>query len=61
MTWAAASLESVSGRIAVSWRLEGDSLEAEVTVPDGATATVELPGAAAVEVGPGTHRLTTRG
>ena len=61
VTWAAASLESVSGRIAVSWRLEGDSLEAEVTVPDGATATVELPGAAAVEVGPGTHRLTTRG
>jgi alpha-L-rhamnosidase len=59
ITWAETALDSAAGRIEVAWRLAGDRMTCGVTVPDGATARVELPGAAApVEIGPGRHHLT---
>ncbi|WP_248926958.1 family 78 glycoside hydrolase catalytic domain [Paenibacillus hamazuiensis] len=48
MTWAEASLESMYGKIASSWKMEGDHmLEINVTVPANTTATLRLPGAGA--------------
>lgn len=58
ITWAEAALDSVVGRIEVAWRLSGQELTATVTVPEGSTALVALPGAEPIEVGPGTHELT---
>jgi alpha-L-rhamnosidase len=43
------------GRVAVSWRLEGDELRVEVTVPDGCVAEMVLPGDTSRELGPGEH------
>lgn len=60
VTWARTALYSVAGRIEVAWRLDGDTLTATVTVPEGAGAVVHLPGREPVEVGPGTHELTDR-
>ncbi|MFC5910755.1 family 78 glycoside hydrolase catalytic domain [Streptacidiphilus monticola] len=57
VTWAKARHETPYGTAAISWRLAGSGVEAEVTVPPGCTAVVELPGAAPQSVGPGTHRL----
>ncbi|KAA9089572.1 alpha-L-rhamnosidase [Microbacterium radiodurans] len=43
------------GDAAISWRIEGTTLQAEIAVPVGATAVLELPGTAAEELGHGTH------
>jgi len=44
------------GLAEAGWRIAGDQLEIEAVVPQGATATVHIPGAAApVEVAAGTH------
>ena len=43
LTWVHASLASPYGQIAVSWRLEGETLRLEVTVPPNTTATLTLP------------------
>jgi len=59
LTWARAGLDTRHGRIETSWSLEGHAFTLEVTVPEGVTAMVRLPGAdaaSAVEVGAGTHR-----
>jgi hypothetical protein len=40
----------------VSWRLKGRSLELDLLVPPGTTATVTLPGQAPRRAGPGRHR-----
>ena len=61
LTWARAGLDTPHGRVETSWTLEGAAFALEVTVPDGATATVRLPGApadTATEAGAGTHRYT---
>lgn len=59
LTWADTALESPHGRIAVSWRLaDGGELDVEVTVPDGVTAEVDLPGVEPQRVGAGRHRFT---
>ena len=47
------------GRAAVSWRLDGDELLVEVTVPGGCTAEVELPDGSGHELGPGVHGLSS--
>lgn len=44
LTWAKTSLDTPHGTVAVSWKLEGDDLVCEVTLPDGVDADVELPG-----------------
>ena len=41
------------GQIAVSWRLEGETLQLEVTVPANTTATLELPEGYKLEAGEG--------
>jgi alpha-L-rhamnosidase len=47
------------GPIEVSWRQAGSSLELDVLVPGGTTATVVPPGAAPRRAGPGRHHWTT--
>ena len=59
LTWAETSLDTPHGQVAVAWRLApDDALEVDVTVPDGVTAQIDLPGAAASSVGAGRHRVT---
>ncbi|WP_424447073.1 family 78 glycoside hydrolase catalytic domain [Microbacterium arborescens] len=43
------------GEAAISWRIDDATLRAEVTVPVGTTAVLELPGAPAEELGHGVH------
>ncbi|MBW8730012.1 MAG: alpha-L-rhamnosidase, partial [Terrabacter sp.] len=59
LTWARAALDTPRGRIETSWSLEGNRFELEVTVPDGVTATVHVPGSDAVECSAGVHRHAT--
>jgi len=46
------------GEAAIAWEVAGGSLTATVTVPVGARATVELPGAGTVPVPHGTHTVS---
>ena len=46
------------GETAIAWRIDGDLLHAEMTVPVGATAIVDLPGAGPETLGHGTHQRT---
>ena len=58
--WARSSLDSRHGKISVSWSRDGDGpIELDVTVPEGVTALVQLPGAQDREVGSGQHRLSS--
>ncbi|QOR71110.1 glycoside hydrolase family 78 protein [Ruania alkalisoli] len=59
LTWAEASLLTPHGLVRSAWRLEGDHLILEATVPQGTSAVVDLPGAEATTLGPGTHHLRT--
>jgi alpha-L-rhamnosidase len=45
LSWARAGLETVHGRAAVSWRLDGESFTLDVTVPANTTAEVWVPDA----------------
>jgi alpha-L-rhamnosidase len=45
------------GRAAVAWRLDGDALELEVTVPEGCVAEVVLPDGRTTELAAGTHSV----
>lgn len=54
---ASAEHETPYGRAAIAWKIDGGSLRVEVTVPTGATATVQLPGCDAVEIGSGAHHF----
>jgi alpha-L-rhamnosidase len=56
LTWATTRHVSPYGPIEVSWRLAGGSMELDVLVPGGTTATVIMPGGAPGLVGPGRHR-----
>lgn len=40
LTWAKASYKSIHGRIATHWKLQGDVLKLDVTIPTNTTATV---------------------
>ncbi|AQX17194.1 hypothetical protein BCR15_07710 [Tessaracoccus lapidicaptus] len=66
ITWAEASIETAFGPVAIAWRLSGDTLDLDLTVPVGSTAVLDLPltagsrvdGADGDTLGPGTHHLT---
>ncbi|BDV31797.1 glycoside hydrolase family 78 protein [Microbacterium terricola] len=57
LTWADASLDTERGRVAVSWRIDGDRLVTDVEVPASAEAVVRLPGRPEERVGGGSHRF----
>ncbi|MBT8161754.1 MULTISPECIES: glycoside hydrolase family 78 protein [Arthrobacter] len=46
------------GLAEVSWRIENGQIRLFANVPTGTTATVQLPGTASREVGPGNHHFT---
>ena len=55
-----AEYNSAAGLIRSAWRYEGDSWIWEFTVPEGATATVTLPGdAESTDYGPGSYTVVT--
>jgi len=43
LTWAKTSYDSIRGRIASNWKIEGERLTLEVTVPPNVDATVVVP------------------
>jgi alpha-L-rhamnosidase len=58
ITWADTSLDTPHGRVAVTWRTTpAGGLDVDVTVPEGVTAEVDLPGAPPRRVGGGHHRF----
>jgi alpha-L-rhamnosidase len=56
--WAQAEHHSPYGRIESAWRIDGGTLELDVTVPPGTTAEVVLPARSAATVTAGRHRFT---
>ena len=58
ITSATARHISPFGPIEVSWRLAGGSMELDLLVPPGTTATVTLPGQPPLPAAPGRHRWT---
>ena len=59
LTFAETGLDTPGGRVAVAWRVvENDGIEVDVSLPDGVTAEIDLPGSAPQRVGPGRHRFT---
>jgi alpha-L-rhamnosidase len=57
LTSASARHRSPYGEVAISWRIEGDDLVVETTVPIGSTAVLELPGREPERQEPGRHRV----
>ena len=55
LTHASAEHETPYGRAAIAWRIDGDILHVEATVPTGAEATIELPGGEPGALASGTH------
>lgn len=51
MTWAKGSLDSIRGKISTSWKVVGDHLELDVTVPANCEARVYVPGDKVTEGG----------
>ena len=61
LTWARGSLQTRHGLVAVSWQAAEDNrLDVTVTLPDGITAELELPGSPPVQVTGGEHTLSGR-
>lgn len=58
ITWAATRLTTPQGDVRVRWQETDDRLEAELEIPEGATAVVRLPGLSERTVSAGTHRVT---
>jgi alpha-L-rhamnosidase len=55
LTWAASSLETRHGPVAIRWERSDDGvLSVETTLPDGLTGVLSLPDGSSVEVGSGT-------
>lgn len=50
LTWARASLKSIYGLIKSHWKLDGDKLQLNVTIPANTTATITIPRAANASV-----------
>ena len=55
-----ASFESIRGRIASHWTLNGDKFTLAVTVPANTKATVALPDGRTHEIGSGTYEYACR-
>jgi alpha-L-rhamnosidase len=58
LTWAITHHIGPFGPIEVTWRRDGGSMELDLLVPGGSTATVVMPGAKPHDVGPGRHHWT---
>ncbi len=50
ITWVKASYDSINGKIATSWKAEGDTFSLDVTIPPNTTATVCIPAKDAASV-----------
>ena len=57
LTSASAKIATTFGDASVAWRRNGATLEVDVTVPEGASATVDVDGCPTTQLGPGTHNL----
>ncbi len=57
LTWAATSLDTDHGHVAVRWELVDGDLVVRAEVPEGVTAVVRLPGLDDQHVGGGTHEF----
>jgi alpha-L-rhamnosidase len=58
LSYAKSTLITPHGEVGSSWRLDGDELSLDVTVPNGTTAEVQLPGREPEQVSGGTHHFT---
>jgi alpha-L-rhamnosidase len=59
LTHAAASCDSIHGKIATDWTLKNGSFSLKASIPVNTTATVELPdGSKNLEIGSGTYHFT---
>lgn len=58
ITWAQARHDSPYGPIESAWRIDGGTLQLDVTVPPGTAADVILPGRSAETVPAGRHTFT---
>jgi alpha-L-rhamnosidase len=63
LTWVKAHFDSPYGRIASDWKIDGNQLTMDVTVPANTTATVMVPGknGGTHNVGSGHYRFTSEG
>jgi len=63
LTWVKAHFDSPYGRIASEWKIEGNQLTMDVTVPVNTTATIVVPGknGGSHEVGSGHYQYTSLG
>jgi len=50
LSWAKTSYDSIQGKIATSWNLDGDKLRLTVTIPANTTATVYIPAGNAADI-----------
>ncbi|MFO0810903.1 MAG: family 78 glycoside hydrolase catalytic domain [Gemmataceae bacterium] len=56
LTWAKVGYDSVRGKIATDWKLDGDKFRLTVTIPANTTAQVRMPKSGKmIEVGSGVH------
>ena len=56
LDWAKTSYDSIHGRIAVEWKLDGNKVTMDVEIPPNTTATIHVPGKRqAVRVGSGNY------
>jgi alpha-L-rhamnosidase len=61
LTWAAASLETRHGLVAIRWERSADELVVETTLPEAVTGVLSLPDGSLRDLGPGTTVVTTVG
>jgi len=63
LTWVKAHFDSPNGRIISNWKIEGNQLTMDVTVPANTTAIVVVPGknGGSHEVGSGHYQFTAQG
>lgn len=59
LDWAKAALDSPHGRIECGWRREGSAYVVDVLVPEGVSATAELPDGTVQALSSGAHTLTS--